>query len=52
MVALATSIGQRSFHVAALQAAADFAHTAAEPPTKQCSQSHAFRTADFGGDLV
>jgi hypothetical protein len=31
---------------------ADFAHAAAEPPPQQGSQSHAFRTADFGGDLV
>ena len=35
-----------------LQALADFAHTAAEPPAQQSSQSHAFCIAEFGGDLV
>jgi hypothetical protein len=35
-----------------LQAAADFAHAAAELPAQQRSQSHAFGIADFGGDLV
>jgi hypothetical protein len=33
-------------------AAADFAHAAAELPAQQRSQSHAFGIADFGGDLV
>src|SRR6266851_288832 len=36
----------------ALQAAADFAHAAAEPPAQQRAQSHAFGIADFGGDLI
>src|ERR1700680_2062674 len=49
---LARSIGQHSFHLAALQAAADFANAAAEPPAQQRSQSHAFGIADFGADLV
>jgi hypothetical protein len=37
---------------AALQAAADFAHAAAELPTQQGPQCHALRIPDFGGDLV
>jgi len=36
----------------ALQALANFAHTAAEPPAQQSSQSHAFWISDFGDDLV
>src|SRR5450432_1239608 len=35
-----------------LQAAADFAHAAAEPAAQQRPQSHAFGIADLGGDLV
>jgi hypothetical protein len=31
---------------------ASLAHAAAEPPTQQRSQSHAFGIADFGADLV
>src|SRR5437879_10173349 len=37
---------------AALQAAADFAHAAAEPAAQQRSQSHAFRITDLSGDLL
>jgi hypothetical protein len=36
----------------ASEAAADFAHAAAEPPAQQRAQSHAFSIADFSGDLV
>jgi hypothetical protein len=36
----------------ALHAAANLAHTAAEPPAQQSSQSHTLRIANFGGDLV
>src|SRR6202030_1384566 len=35
-----------------LQAAADFAHAAAELPAQQRSQSHSFGIADRGADLV
>lgn len=35
-----------------MQAAADFAHAAAQPPAQQRSQSYAVRIADIAGDLV
>ena len=39
-------------HDPALQAAADFAHAAAESATQQHAQSHTVGIADFGSDLV
>src|SRR5450631_4613031 len=36
----------------ALEAAADFAHAAAEPSAQQRAQRHTFGITDFGGDLI